>query len=121
MCHTLFQFYVTNDKRLCCQLYQRSADVFLGIPFNIASYSLLTCMIAQVCDLKPGIFVHTMGDAHLYLNQLTQAKEQLAREPRPLPTLKLNPAITDIDKFRFEDIAFEGYDSHPPIKAPIAV
>ncbi|WP_110650694.1 thymidylate synthase [Salinicola peritrichatus] len=119
-CHALFQFYVANG-RLSCQLYQRSADIFLGVPFNIASYALLTHMIAQVCDLEPGEFVHTFGDAHLYLNHLEQAKLQLTREPLPLPTLRLNPAIDDLFDFRFEDIAIENYQAHPSIKAPIAV
>ncbi|MGE4070846.1 MAG: thymidylate synthase [Lysobacterales bacterium] len=119
-CHALFQFYVA-DGRLSCQLYQRSADVFLGVPFNIASYSLLTAMVAQVCDLTPGDFVHTLGDAHLYLNHLQQAELQLTREPYALPQLKLNPARRQLEDFSFDDIAIIGYQSHPAIKAPIAV
>ena len=119
-CHALFQFYVA-DGRLSCQLYQRSADVFLGVPFNIASYALLTLMVAQVCGLKPGEFVHTLGDAHLYLNHLDQANEQLGRSARPLPVMRLNPAVTDLYGFRYEDFTLEGYDPWPAIKAPIAV
>jgi len=119
-CHVLFQFYV-RDGELSCQLYQRSADLFLGVPFNIASYALLTMMVAQVCDLKPGVFVHTFGDLHLYSNHLQQAKLQLGREPRAVPTLKLNPEIKNIHDFKFEDFELAGYDPHPGIKAPIAV
>jgi thymidylate synthase len=119
-CHTMFQFYVA-DGRLSCQLYQRSADIFLGVPFNIASYALLTLMVAQVTDLQPGDFVHTLGDAHLYLNHVEQAREQLTREPRALPTMTLNPARRSIDDFTMDDFTLHGYDPHPSIKAPIAV
>jgi thymidylate synthase len=119
-CHCLFQFYAANGA-LSCQLYQRSADVFLGVPFNIASYALLTMMVAQVTGLAPGHFVHTFGDAHLYLNHLDQARLQLARAPRRLPEMKINPAVTDIFAFRFEDFVLQGYDPHPHIKAKVAV
>jgi thymidylate synthase len=119
-CHLLFQFFVA-EGRLSCLLYQRSADVFLGVPFNIASYALLTLMFAQVLDLEPGDFVHTLGDAHLYSNHLEQARLQLAREPRLLPTMRLNPAVRSLFDFRYEDFELAGYDPHPAIKAPIAV
>jgi len=120
-CHTMFQFYVHQDERLSCQLYQRSADILLGVPFNIASYSLLTMMMAQVTGLKPGTFVHTFGDAHLYVNHVVQAKEQLSRKPRSLPTMKINPTIRNLFEFQYQDFTLEGYDPHPAIKAPIAV
>jgi thymidylate synthase len=119
-CHILFQFYVANGK-LSCQLYQRSADIFLGVPFNIASYALFTMMIAQVCDLQPGDFVHTFGDAHLYVNHLEQAKLQLSREPRHLPVMRINPEVKNIFDFTFEDFSLQEYDPHPHIKAPVAI
>lgn len=120
-CHTLFHFYVHNDKRLSCQLYQRSADSFLGVPFNIASYSLLTMMVAQVTDLKPGYFVHTIGDAHLYLNHMDQAKLQLTREPRQRPVMKISRDVKSIFDYKYEDFTLEGYDPHPAIKARISI
>ncbi|MES2139144.1 MAG: thymidylate synthase [Bacteroidota bacterium] len=119
-CHAFFQFYVADGK-LSCQLYQRSADIFLGVPFNIASYAILTLMIAQVCNLKPGEFIHTLGDAHLYSNHIEQAKLQLTRDLRKLPTLKINPEVKSIFEFKFEDFTLEGYDPHPHIKAAVAV
>ncbi len=119
-CHAFFQFYVA-DGRLSCQLYQRSADIFLGVPFNIASYALLTMMIAQVCDLEAGDFVHTFGDAHLYMNHMEQAQLQLSREPRALPVMRINPEVRDIFGFKYEDFTLEGYDPHPAIKAPVSV
>ncbi|MDC7708824.1 thymidylate synthase [Vogesella indigofera] len=119
-CHSLFQFYVADGK-LSCQLYQRSADIFLGVPFNIASYALLTMMVAQVCGLKPGDFVHTLGDAHIYSNHFEQARLQLSREPRALPTMRINPEVRDLFAFKFEDFTLEGYDPHPHIKAEVAV
>ena len=119
-CHAFFQFYVADGK-LSCQLYQRSADVFLGVPFNIASYALLTMMVAQVCDLAVGDFVHTLGDVHIYNNHIDQVKLQLSREHRPLPTMNINPSIKDIDAFNYEDFELQGYDPHEPIKAPVAV
>lgn len=119
-CHALFQFYVADGK-LSCQLYQRSADIFLGVPFNIASYALLTLMLAQVCDLEPGDFVHTFGDAHLYSNHTEQVEEQLSRQPLPLPQMRLNPEVKDLFEFRFEDFELLGYEAHPHIPAPVAV
>jgi thymidylate synthase len=119
-CHALFQFYVADGK-LSCQLYQRSADIFLGVPFNIASYALLTMMVAQVCDLKVGEFIHTLGDAHLYNNHIEQAKLQLTRDPKPLPRMKINPSVKDIFEFRYEDFSLENYEAHPHIKGEVAV
>lgn len=119
-CHALFQFYVADGK-LSCQLYQRSADLFLGVPFNIASYALLTMMLAQVCDLEAHEFVHSFGDLHLYNNHIEQAKEQLSREPRPLPQMRINPKVKDLNAFAYEDFQLENYDPHPAIKAPISV
>ena len=119
-CHVLFQFYVNNGE-ISLQLYQRSADVFLGVPFNIASYTLLLMMVAQVCGLKPKEFIHTLGDAHIYSNHVEQAKLQLTREPRPLPTMRINPEVKDIFSFQYEDFQLENYDPHPHIKAEVAV
>ena len=119
-CHMMYQFYVANGK-LSCQMYQRSADTFLGVPFNIASYALFTMMIAQVVGLEPGEFIHVLGDTHIYSNHFEQVKEQLSREMRPLPTMKINPEVKDLFSFKYEDFTLEGYDPHPTIKAPIAV
>jgi thymidylate synthase len=119
-CHAFFQFYVANGK-LSCQMYQRSADIFLGVPFNIASYAALTMMVAQVCDLQPGEFIHTLGDAHIYSNHFEQVRLQLTRTPKKLPTLKLNPAVKSIFDFKYEDFRLENYDPHPHIKAAVAV
>lgn len=120
-CHLLFQFYVTNDNKLSCQLYQRSADVFLGVPFNIASYALLTMMIAQVCGLEPGEFIHTTGATHIYTNHIEQMKEQVSRKPKPLPTMTINPNVKSIDEFRFEDFKLVGYEAHPHIKGDVSI
>ncbi|MFH1263767.1 MAG: thymidylate synthase [Pseudomonadota bacterium] len=120
-CHLLFQFYVHSDERLSCQMYQRSADLFLGVPFNIASYALLNMMVAQVAGLKPGTFVHTLGDVHLYKNHLEQARLQLSREPKPLPRMKIKPTVRSLFEFKFDDFTLEGYDPHPAIPAPISV
>ena len=119
-CHALFQFYVAGG-RLSCQLYQRSADLFLGVPFNIASYALLTLMVAQVCGLRPGDFVHTFGDLHIYNNHFEQVALQLSRDPRPLPWMRLNPAVRDLEQFQYSDFTLDGYDPHPPIRAEVAV
>ena len=119
-CHMFFQFYV-NDGKLSCQMYQRSADMFLGVPFNIASYALLTMMVAQVCNLTPGAFIHTIGDAHIYNNHIEQITEQLTREPKKLPTMKINPEVTDIDKFKYSDFELVGYEHHPAIKGKVSV
>jgi len=120
-CHSLFQFYVNQENKLSCQLYQRSADVFLGVPFNIASYALLTMMVAQVCDLELGDFVHTFGDCHIYNNHVDQVNEQLSRQPKSLPTMEINPQVKSLFEFKYEDFTLKDYDPDPPIKAPVAV